>query len=201
MPGTDYCQEQSVQRQARRHRSLKFAEWKKGSYITLERNPTTSSRASRISTGWSSRRSPMRRRACWRSNRRYRLPLPRRSPSSSAVPRLKTNPKLVTVARGLQSAGFDLVLWRSIWTIRQLKDVRVRRALAYALDKQVIVEQAPTTGSAKRRPDRSRHRGGRTRRRSTKYIKPTTRAKAAAKLLDEAGYPMKADGKRLYACG
>jgi peptide/nickel transport system substrate-binding protein len=169
----------------------KFTEWKKGSHIVLDRNPDyfvkglpyldrlviqtipdTAGRVLALESGDIDYLS-------------Y-LSLP-----SSAVPRLKTNPKLTTSTEGFESLASISMMTLDLDN-PVLKDVRVRRALAYALDKRIIVERAdygigkPATGpiassSWAYEPQ------------VEKYAHNLTKA---AQLLDEAGYPMK-DGKRM----
>lgn len=110
---------------------------------------------------------------------------------SSAVERLKKNSSLTTTTDGFESLASIGLL-----TINQehpiLKDTRVRKALAYAMDKRFLAERAdygigrPATGpiastSWAYEPD------------VEKYV--TDPAKAE-QLLDEAGYPRKEDGTR-----
>ena len=110
---------------------------------------------------------------------------------SSAVSRLKANKNLVTTVDGFESLASISMMTLNLDS-PMLKDVRVRKALAYAMDKNVIVERAdygigkPATGpiastSWAYEPN------------VEKYVHSL---QAAAKLLDEAGYPMK-DGKRM----
>jgi ABC-type transport system substrate-binding protein len=60
---------------------------------------------------------------------------------SSSVPRLKTNAKLVTSLDGFEAlASIEILAFN--FDNPQLKDVRVRQAIAYAIDKQAIAEKA-----------------------------------------------------------
>ncbi|TCR62997.1 ABC transporter substrate-binding protein [Bosea sp. BK604] len=170
---------------------FKFAEWKKGSHITLERNkdfydankphldrlifqviPDASSRVLALESG----------------DIDY---LSYESVPSSAAGRLLKNPKLTSTKKGFESlASIAMLTFNQDNAI--LKDVRVRRALAYATNKQLIAERAdysigkPATG-----PIAS----------SSWAYEPNVELykfdpAVAAKMLDEAGYPVKADGTR-----
>ncbi len=119
----------------------RFTEWRKGSHIALDRNPdyfvkglpyldrliiqTIPDAAGRVL-------------ALESGDIDY---LSYQSLPSSAVPRLKTNPKLT-----VSDQGFESLASISMMTLNLdspvLKDVRVRKALAHAIDKQVIVERA-----------------------------------------------------------
>lgn len=169
---------------------FKFAEWKKGSHIILERYadyhesgkpyldrlifqviPDAAGRVLALESG----------------DIDY---LAYQSVPSSSVARLKANPKLV-----VSTEGFESLASIGIMTINVespiLKDPRVRKALAYAMDKKVIAERAdygigiPATGpiastSWAYEPDVEKY---------------PHNLKEAARLLDEAGYPLK-DGSR-----
>lgn len=168
----------------------KFTEWKKGSHVTLDRYPDyfvkglpyldrlivqiipdAAGRVTALESGEIDYLSYQN------------LP-------SSAVPRLKSNAKLTTSADGFESLASITMMTLNIDS-PVMKDVRVRRAIAYAIDKQVLVERAdynigkPATG-----PIAS----------SSWAYEPNVEKyahnlQAAAKLLDEAGYPLK-DGRR-----
>ena len=169
---------------------FKFVEWKKGSHIALEKNskyydpgkpyldrlifqviPDGAGRVAALESGGID----------------Y---LSYQSVPSSAVERLKKNPDLVVTTEGFESLASIGML-----TINQqnpiLKDVRVRKALAYAMNKAFIASYAdygigvPAVGPIA----------------STSWAYEPNMEKyphnpeMAAKLLDEAGYPMK-DGTR-----
>lgn len=170
---------------------FKFSEWKKGSHVTLVRNedffipgkpyldrlifqtiPDAASRILALESG----------------DIDY---LSYQSVPSSAVPRLTTSSNLTTTTEGFESLASIGMLAINVES-PILGDVRVRKALAHAMDKQFITERAdysvgkPATGPIA----------------STSWAYeadvepyPHDLAKAAA-LLDEAGYPLQADGTR-----
>jgi len=111
---------------------------------------------------------------------------------SSSVPRLKTNPKLVTSLEGFEAlASIEILAFNM--DNPQLKDVRVRQAIAYAINKQEIVDKADYgIGKAATGPISSL---------TTWAYEPNVNKypynlQRAAKLLDDAGLPMK-DGTRM----
>jgi peptide/nickel transport system substrate-binding protein len=112
---------------------------------------------------------------------------------SSSVPRLKTNPKLVTSLEGFEAlASIEILAFNM--DNPQLKDVRLRQAIAYAINKQEIVDKADYgIGKAATGPISSL---------TTWAYEPNVNKYAynpqrAAKLLDDAGLPMKPDGARM----
>jgi peptide/nickel transport system substrate-binding protein len=172
---------------------FKFVEWKKGSYVILERNkdyfvkglpyldrlvfqviPDASARVLALESG----------------DIDY---LAYQALPSSAVPRLKTNPKLVTSADGFEALASIEILTLNVES-PLLKDVRVRQAIAYAIDKQVIADKAdyglgkPATGPISSMTAWAYEPN------VNKYPHNPQRA---AKLLDEAGFPLKPDGTRM----
>lgn len=169
----------------------KFTEWKKGSHIALDRNPeyfvkglpyldrliiqTIPDAAGRVL-------------ALESGDIDY---LSYQSLPSSAVPRLKANPKLTVSAEGFESLA-SLSMMTLNLDSPMLKDVRVRKALAHAIDKKVIVERAdygigqPATG-----PIASSSWAY-----EADVEKYPLNLQRAGQLLDEAGYPIK-DGRRL----
>lgn len=170
---------------------FRFVEWQKGSHVALERNPdfylpgkpyldrlvfqTIPDAAGRVL-------------ALESGDIDY---LSYQSVPSSAVPRLKENANLVTTTEGFESLASIGMLTINVEN-PILKDVRVRKALAYAMDKKFIAERAdysigkPATGPIA----------------STSWayeanVEPYAHdLEKAAALLDEAGYPAKADGTR-----
>ena len=170
---------------------FKFSEWQKGSHVTLVRNadfyeagkpyldrlvfqviPDAAGRVLALESG----------------DIDY---LSYQSVPSSSVPRLKQNPKLTVTTEGFESLASIALLTLNVDS-PVLKDARVRKALAYAIDKKMIAERAdygigiPATG-----PIAS----------SSWAYEPNVELyrqnlDTAAKLLDEAGYPKKADGTR-----
>ncbi|MBE7732830.1 ABC transporter substrate-binding protein [Devosia faecipullorum] len=170
---------------------FKFVEWEKGSHVALARNedffiagkpyldrlvfqtiPDAASRVLALESG----------------DIDY---LSYQSVPSSAVPRLKETPNLTTTTEGFESLASIGMLSINVEN-PILSDVRVRKALAYAMDKNLIAERAdysvgkPATGPIA----------------STSWAyEADVEAYAhdlekAAALLDEAGYPVKADGTR-----
>ncbi|HET7096268.1 MAG TPA: ABC transporter substrate-binding protein [Casimicrobiaceae bacterium] len=171
---------------------FKFAEWKKGSYVILEKNkdyfvkgipyldrlvfqeiPDAAARVLALESG----------------DIDY---LAYQALPSSSVPRLKTNPKLVTSLEGFEAlASIEILAFNM--DNPQLKDVRVRQAIAYAINKQEIVDKADYgIGKAATGPISS----------LTKWAyepnvnKYAYNPQRAAKLLDDAGFPLK-DGTRM----
>lgn len=170
---------------------FKFLEWQKGSHITLVRNPEY------FEAG-----KPHLDRLVFQvipdaAGRVLALEsgdidyLSYQSVPSSSVPRLKQNPKLTVTTEGFESLASIGMLTLNVDS-PTLKDVRVRKALAYAIDKQQIAQLAdyeigkPATG-----PIASS---------SWAYepnVEPYRRnLETAGKLLDEAGLAKKADGTR-----
>jgi peptide/nickel transport system substrate-binding protein len=172
---------------------FRFGEWKKGSYVILEKNkdyfekglpyldrlvfqviPDAAARVLALESG----------------DIDY---VAYQALPSSAVPRLRTNPKLVTSLDGFEALASIEILSFNLDN-PQLKDVRVRQAIGYAIDKQVIVDKADYgIGKAATGPISSQttwaYEPG-----VNKYAYNPARAK---QLLDEAGFPAKADGTRL----
>ena len=172
---------------------FKFAEWKKGSYVILDKNkdyfvkgipyldrlvfqeiPDAAARVLALESG----------------DIDY---LAYQALPSSSVPRLKTNPKLVTSLDGFEAlASIEILAFNM--DNPQLKDVRVRQAIAYAINKQEIVDKADYgIGKAATGPISSL---------TTWAYEPNVNKypydpKRAAKLLDDAGFPMKPDGARM----
>ena len=112
---------------------------------------------------------------------------------SSSVPRLKTNAKLVTSLDGFEAlASIEILAFNM--DNPQLKDVRVRQAIAYAINKQEIVDKADYgIGKAATGPISSL---------TTWAYEPNVNKypydpQRAAKMLDDAGLPVKADGARM----
>ena len=171
---------------------FKFAEWKKGSYVILDKNkdyfvkgipyldrlvfqeiPDAAARVLALESG----------------DIDY---LAYQALPSSSVPRLKTNPKLVTSLEGFEAlASIEILAFNM--DNPQLKDVRVRQAIAYAINKQEIVDKADYgIGKAATGPISSL---------TTWAYEPNVNKypynlQRAAKLLDDAGLPMK-DGTRM----
>ena len=172
---------------------FKFAEWKKGSYVILDRNkdyfvkgipyldrlvfqeiPDAAARVLALESG----------------DIDY---LAYQALPSSSVPRLKTNPKLVASLDGFEAlASIEILAFNM--DNPQLKDVRVRQAIAYAINKQEIVDKADYgIGKAATGPISSL---------TTWAYEPNVNKypydpKRAAKLLDDAGFPIKPDGARM----
>ena len=172
---------------------FRFKDWKKGQYIELERNPDywdagkpyldrlifrsvpdAASRAAALETG-DVQYAPF-----------DAVPL-------ADVERLRKNPQLIVSTEGYA--------WQSAYVFIEfnlrnpaLKDVRVRQAIAHAIDKQALVDVVwyglgkPATG-----PTPSTLKAFYTVKGVPQYDFNTARAE---KLLDEAGYPRKADGVR-----
>lgn len=171
---------------------FKFVEWKKGSYVVLEKNkdyfikgipyldrlvfqviPDAAARVLALESG----------------DIDY---LAYQALPSSAVPRLKSNPKLTTSLEGFEAlASIEILSFNLDNPV--LKDVRVRQAIAYAIDKQPIVEKADySIGKAATGPISSM---------TTWAYEPNVNKyphnpQRAAKMLDDAGYPVK-DGARM----
>lgn len=172
--------------------AFKFKEWKKGSHIILDRNsdffikgqpyldrlvfqviPDASARVLALESG----------------DIDY---LAYQALPSSAVPRLKANPKLVVSGDGFESLASIAMLTLNL-DHPILKDIRVRQALAFAMDKQVIVDKADYgIGKAATGPISSI---------TAWAYEPKVNAyphdpAKAARLLDEAGHPLR-DGVRM----
>ncbi len=181
-------QGQPLQRQAGPARVLfKFVEWKKGSYVIPEKNkdyfvkgipyldrlvfqeiPDAAARVLALESG----------------DIDY---LAYQALPSSSVPRLKTNPKLVTSLDGFEALASIEILAFNLDN-PQLKDVRVRHVIAYAIDKQVIADKADYgIGKAATGPISSLT-GWAYEPNVSKY--PHNPQKAA-KLLEDAGFPVK----------
>ena len=172
---------------------FKFTEWKKGSHIALDRNPSFFVAGQPYLDRLVFQVIPdaaARVLALESGDIDY---LAYQALPSSAVPRLKANAKLTVSLDGFESLASIEILTLNLDN-PMLRDVRVRQAIAYAMDKQVIAEKAdygigkPATGPI------SSMTGWAYETNMEKY--PHNPAKAA-KLLDEAGYPPKADGVRL----
>jgi peptide/nickel transport system substrate-binding protein len=172
---------------------FKFAEWKKGSYVILDKNkdyfvkgipyldrlvfqeiPDAAARVLALESG----------------DIDY---LAYQALPSSSVPRLKSNAKLVTSLDGFEAlASIEILAFNM--DNPQLKDVRVRQAIAYAINKQEIVDKADYgIGKAATGPISSL---------TTWAYEPGVNKypynpQRTAKLLDDAGFPVKPDGARM----
>ena len=172
---------------------FKLAEHKPGEYYLLDaRTPTIGARTGRIST-----------RSCSRCCPTAPPPAMRWRPSEiqlaafSAVPladldRISKVPGLKVYANGYEALTYELIVEIN-HTRKELGDVRVRRALAHAIDRDFVVKTIflgyakPSTGPVPAYDktfytDRVPH-----------YDFDPAKAEA---LLDEAGYPKGADGTR-----
>ncbi|MCC7046058.1 MAG: ABC transporter substrate-binding protein [Alphaproteobacteria bacterium] len=172
--------------------AFRFVEWKKGSHIVLERNPDFFVKGQPYLDRLVFQVIPdaaARVLALESGDIDY---LSYQSLPSSSVPRLKTNPKLTVSLDGFESLASIEILTLNLDN-PVLKDARVRQALAYAMDKQAIADKAdygigkPATGPISSQTSWAYE---------PNVEKYAPNAAKAAKLLDEAGYPPKADGAR-----
>jgi peptide/nickel transport system substrate-binding protein len=172
---------------------FKFKEWKRGTYVILERNPDYFRKGLPYLDRLVFQVLPdaaARVLALESGDIDY---LAYQAMPSSAVSRLKTNPKLVVSQDGFESlASIEILTFNLDNPI--LKDVHVRQAIAYAVDKQAISERAdygigkPATGPIASVTAWAYEPN------VNKYPYDPTKA---AKLLDDAGYKQKADGTRM----
>jgi len=109
------------------------------------------------------------------------------------VPRLRANPKFEVTDRGMGSSSLNYLLFnikRKPWD-----DVRVRRAVAHAIDRKVMVEKGTFGLAQPAYSPFSKRSWPWAYNPKVEGMYPMDLAKAA-KLLDEAGYPAGPDGVR-----
>jgi peptide/nickel transport system substrate-binding protein len=170
-----------------------FVEWRKGDHITLTKNksyyipgeafvdkaifriiPSAASRVLALETG----------------DLDY---LAERALPGTDVARLRNNPKFRVTDRGMGSTALNILIFntrRKPWN-----DVRVRRAVAHAIDRRVMVEKGTFGLSYPGFSSFSKISYPWAYNPKTEEMYPLDLEKAA-KLLDEAGYPVGSDGVR-----
>jgi len=172
---------------------FRFKEWKKGQYIALERNPDYWDRGKPYLDGIVFRVIPdasSRAAALETGDVQY---APFDAVPFSDVQRLAADPNLAVLKDGYA--------WQSAYVFLEfnlrnpvLKDVRVRRAIAHAIDKQALIDTVwyglgkPATG-----PTPSSLTAFYTRDGVPQYAFDVAQAET---LLDQAGYPRQANGVR-----